>query len=308
MASQSGTGQGEAKQHGGRIKVRAPMIHCAAKGWFLPGAGKTEWFKDHRHGPEMVVVPAGEFLMGSPDSEADRWDNEGPQHQVKLARLFGVGRHAVTRGQFAAFVETTNYRMEGGAQVWTGTQWRFDPTLSWRNPGFRQGDDHPVVCVNWNDASAYVAWLCQCTGRTYHLLSEAEWEYVARAGTDTPYWWGSSITAVQANYYGYKGFPAMGQVRKSTMPVGHFEANPWGLYNVHGNVWEWCKDCWHENYNGAPTDGSAWIDCSDPGFRVIRGGSWYFFREVLRSAYRNRYAADHRNHNVGFRVGRTILP
>ena len=308
MATQGRRAQGEAKEREGRIRIHARAIHGAAKGWFQPGAGRTEWFKDHKHGPEMVVVPAGEFLMGSPDSEAGRWDNEGPQHKVILARSFSVGRHAVTRGQFAAFVTTTNYQMEGGARVWTGTQWRPDPALSWCNPGFRQGDDHPVVCVNWHDANAYVAWLSEATGQTYQLLSEAQWEYVARAGTGTPYWWGSSITSVQANYYGYKGFPALGQVRKSTMPVGQFEANPWGLYNVHGNVWEWCKDTWHRNYDGAPADGSAWLDGGDPGPRVIRGGSWYFFHEFLRSAYRNRYPADHRNQYLGFRVSRTVSP
>ena len=292
----------------GRLKIRAPMIHCTTKGWFKPGAGKTEWFKDHKHGPEMVVVPAGEFLMGSPDSDSGRYDNEGPQHTVKFAQPFSVGRHAVTRGQFAAFVTATNYKLEGDALMWTGTKWIVDPSLSWRNPRFRQGDDHPVVCVDWNDANGYIAWLSKLTGQSYDLLSEAEWEYVARAGTTAPYWWGSSITPAQANYYGYKGFPALGQVRKATMPVGHFEANPWGLYNVHGNVSEWCRDIWHENYDGAPTDGSAWVDSGDPSARVIRGGSWYLFREFLRSAYRNRYPVDHRNHCLGFRVRRTLFP
>ena len=201
----------------------------------------------------------------------------------------------------------TDYKMEGGAQAWTGTEWRSDPNLSWRNPGFRQDDSHPVVCVNWNDARAYVAWLSQLTGQTYRLLTEAHWEYVARAGTATPFWWGASITPANANYDAYKGGRFKGQWRKSTVPVGHFEANPWGLYNVHGNVWEWCEDLWHYNYNGAPSDGSAWLDDGDAGHRVVRGGSWYFFSAFLRSAYRNRYSADDRNHYLGFRVGRALL-
>ncbi len=130
---------------------------------------------------------------------------------------------------------------------------------------------------------------------------------MARAGTATPFWWGSSITPANANCDAYKGGRFEGQWRKSTVPVGHFEANPWGLYNVYGNVWEWCEDIWHYNYNGAPADGSAWLDGSDPNSRVIRGGSWYFFWQFLRSAHRNRYSPDHRNNRLGFRVGRTIL-
>jgi len=307
MSKQSHTAEAEAAWRAeGRIRIDARIVHCAPKGWFKTGAGKAEWFKDHKHGPEMVVVPAGEFMMGSPESELGRWDNEGPLHGVKFARPFCVGRHAVRRGQFAAFVSETTYKVEGGAQAWTGTEWKPDPNLSWRNPGFRQDDSHPVVCVNWNDARAYVAWLSEVTGQTYRLLTEAEWEYVARAGTATPFWWGSSITPANANYDGYKGGSFKGQWRKSTVPVGHFEANPWGLYNVHGNVWEWCEDIWHDNYNGAPADGSAWLHGGDASRRVIRGGSWYFFREFLRSAYRNRCSPDDRNHYLGFRVGRTL--
>lgn len=186
----------------GRIKVDAKIIHGAPKGWLRPGAGKTEWFKDLDVGPEMVVVPAGEFMMGSPDDEPGRSVLEGPLHKVTFAQPFCVGRHAVTRGQFAAFVNETNYEMEGGAYVRTGEEWKLDPNGSWRNPGLRQDDSHPVVYVNWDDACAFVAWLSEATGHTYRLLSEAEWEYSARAGTRTPFWWGSSITPAQANYNG----------------------------------------------------------------------------------------------------------
>ena len=186
----------------GRIKVDAKIIHGAPNGWFRPGAGQTEWFKDFDVGPEMVVAPAGEFMMGSPDDERGRYDTEGPLHRVKFAQPFCVGRHAITRGQFAAFVNDTNYKMEGGAHVWTGNGWKLDPNRSWRNPGFRQDDSHPAVCVNWDDACAYVAWLSEATGQTYRLLSEAEREYAARSGTTTPFWWGSSITPAQANYAG----------------------------------------------------------------------------------------------------------
>jgi len=300
----------------GRIKVEARIIHGAPNSWFKPGAGKVEWFQDHEHGPEMVVVPAGEFMMGSSEGKDDFL------HRVRIAHPFSVGRHAVTRGQFAAFMNNTSYRMEGGAWVlteklswkWTGRALTYevenDPNASWRNPGFLQDDNHPVVCVHWDDVRAYVAWLSQLTGQTYRLLSEAEWEYVARAGTTTPFWWGSSITPAQANYDGnsvYEGGGAKGEWRKATVPVGHFEANPWGLYNVHGNVWEWCEDTWHDSYEGAPVDGSAWIQDGGP-YRVQRGGPWYRQPSFLRSAMRWAGPTDYRTSFVGFRVGRTLTP
>ena len=152
------------------------------------------------------------------------------------------------------------------------------------------------------------AWLSESTGQSYDLLSEAEWEYVARAGTTTSYWWVLRSLRSKPTTTVTKAFRQLGQMGKSTVPVGHFEANPWGLYNVHGNVSEWCEDIWHENYNGAPADGSAWLNGGDPSARIIRGGSWYFFREFLRSAYRNRYPAEHRNNNPGFRVRRKLPP
>jgi hypothetical protein len=146
----------ELKWHAeGRIKIEARIVHGAPDGWFKPGAGKVEWFKDHEDGPEMVVVPAGEFTMGSPENEPRRLDTEGPQHRIKIARPFSVSRYVVTRAQFAAFENNTGYRMEGGATVWTGSEWRHDPNASWRHPGFHQDDNHPVVCVNWDDARAY---------------------------------------------------------------------------------------------------------------------------------------------------------
>ena len=290
----------------GRIKVDAKIIHGAPDGWFKPGAGKTEWFKDYEDGPEMVVVPAGEFQMGSPESELERSSSEGPLHVVKIAHPFSVGRHAITRGQFAAFVNNTNYMMERGATVGTG---KYNPNASWRNPGFRQDDDHPAVCINWTDACAYIAWLSKVTQQSYRLLSEAEWEYVARAGTTTPFWWGGSISPTNANYNGndiYEGGGAEGEWRKSTVCVGEFEANPWGLYNVHGNVWEWCEDIWHYSYNGAPTDGSAWLQGGDAKERVLRGGSWDYVAKHLRSADRYRHPPDSRARHIGFRAARTI--
>jgi formylglycine-generating enzyme required for sulfatase activity len=165
------------------------------------------------------------------------------------------------------------------------------------------------VCVTWDDAKAYAAWLSQTTGKPYRLLSEAEREYVARAGTTTPFWWGSSITLAQANYNGsFVGGGSEGEGRKSTVPVGSFEANPWGLYNVHGNVWEWCEDVWHDNYSGAPVDGSAWLQGADESPRVVRGGSWVNYPRGLRAAVRFRYPTFDRICDLGFRIARTLNP
>jgi formylglycine-generating enzyme required for sulfatase activity len=220
---------------------------------------------------------------------------------VTFVQPFAVGRRAVTRGQFAAFVKATGHKMNKGS----------------RNLRFKQDDSHPVVWVSWDDARAYASWLAGVTGRPYRLLTEAEWEYAARAGTVTPFWWGSSITPAQANYDGnsvYQGGGGRGEYRLGTVPVGSFEPNPWGLYNVHGNVWEWCEDTWHENYEGAPTDGSAWmawIPMRARGARserqsVVRGGAWSYFPSYLRSASRDSFRAGDSGYDVGFRLARTL--
>jgi formylglycine-generating enzyme required for sulfatase activity len=269
--------------------------------WLLPGGG--EGFCDVDGGPEMVVVPAGKFMMGSPDKEPDRRPLEGPRHEVTFTRPFAVGRFAVTRGQFAAFVKATGYKTNDG----------------WRKPGFNQDDSHPVVGITSDDAIAYAAWLDEIMGHRYRLLSEAEWEYAARAGTTTPFWWGSSITLAQANYGGMlqemnvllRFFLRLllrdlskGEYRNSTTPVGSFQPNPWGLYNVHGNVLEWCEDTWHADYNGAPTDGSAWILGNTESGRVVRGGSWYDSPFRPRAACRTRRTGP--NIDTGFRLARTL--
>jgi formylglycine-generating enzyme required for sulfatase activity len=161
--------------------------------------------------------------------------------------------------------------------------------------------------VSWDDAAAYAKWLSGKTGKSYRLLSEAEFEYVARAGTTTPFWWGRSISTSQANYdgnYTYAGSPK-GEYRARPTPVKSFQPNPWGLYQVHGNVWEWCADCWNGNYEGAPDDGTLWTT-GDCAFRVLRGGSWYNFPWDLRAAYRIRDFAGFRGVIAGFRVARTL--
>lgn len=284
-----------------------------AKGIMQPG----DIFKDCDVCPEMVVIPPGKFMMGAPKSEKDRDINEGPRRKVTIAKVFAAGQFEITRAQFAAFVTETGHDV-GKCWIFEKGRWKKNqPNMSYKNPGFHQDDTHPAVCVNWNDAKAYVSWLSRKTKKNYRLLSEAEWEYVARAKTNTPFWWGQSILTSQANYNGanYKGYGQNGHdnskgseesFRQKTVPVFSFKANEFGLYNVHGNVWEWVEDCWHDNYHGAPTDGTAWTkagDCSKP---VLRGGSWFERPKDLRSAERMYGIATYRFSNSGFRVARTL--
>jgi formylglycine-generating enzyme required for sulfatase activity len=264
-------------------------------------------FKDCDTCPEMVVVPPGQFTMGSPKIEEGRSDSENPQHSVTIATAFGVGRFAVTRPEFGAFVRDTNYALEDKCWTYDKEKWEERVGRSFRDPGFTQDDRHPVVCVSWNDAKSFVAWLSKKTAKRYRLLTEAEREYVTRAGTTTPFWWGTSISNAQANYdanYTYAG-GVKGERRKGTVPVDTFTANSWGLHNMQGNVWEWGEDCWHENYNGAPQDGSAWLtgECSR---RVIRGGSWVSAPGYLRASFRSSIVATDRRYAVGFRLARSL--
>ncbi|MDS4031748.1 MAG: formylglycine-generating enzyme family protein [Candidatus Contendobacter sp.] len=221
----------------------------------------AEWFRfqdrlrDGRMGPEMVVIPAGEFLMGSPADESERQASEGPQHPVAFARPFAMGRYAVTFEEYNLFCQST------GRQKSSDSSW---------GRGRR-----PVINVSWEDAVAYCAWLSSETGAPYRLPSEAEWEYAARGVTKTAFWWGDEIDPTRANYNGNHTYRngARGEYRRRTVPVDDFQPNPFGLYQVHGNVWEWVQDSWYGDYQNAPADGSAWEE-TDGGPRVLRGGSW----------------------------------
>jgi formylglycine-generating enzyme required for sulfatase activity len=282
-------------------------------------------FKDCADCPEMVVIPAGTFTMGSSAAEqllanaagakTVLTNLEGPQHAVNLS-IFAAGRYAVTKGEFAAFVRARSYQTEAerrdGCSVIAGGKREQQADKNWRNVGFAQDDDHPVVCVSWNDAKAYTQWLNQTSGKQYRLLSESEREYAARGNTRTAFWWGNSISTSQANYAGnhsYNNSP-IGTIRQFTVPVGSFQPNPFGLYNVHGNVWEWVEDVLHENYAGAPTDGSAWTTGGYQTLRVVRGGSWDSMPVGLRSAYRYWGGPAEGFMNVsntlGFRIARTV--
>ena len=248
-------------------------------------------FKDCDVCPELVVVPAGNFTMGSPANEPSRGKDETPV-PVSIAKPFAVGKFEVTFAEWDACVA------DGGC--------RHKPS----DRGWGRGKQ-PVMNVSWNDISKqYLPWLSRKTGKRYRLLSEAEWEYVARAGTTSPFWWGSSITSKQANYDGnfvYKGGGSKGEYRKRTMPVNSFQPNPWGLYNVHGNVWEWTQDCWNGGNSGNPGDGSARTTGNCNG-RVLRGGSWNYLARYLRSAYRVGILPGDRGDYVGFRVVRMLTP
>lgn len=284
-------------------------------------------FRDCPDCPEMVVVPAGSFMMGSPPNEQGRNDTEGPQRQVNI-REFGVGKYDVTRGQWAAFVSATNRSTIGGC-AWAGpSKEKLDPKVSWRKLGFRQDDSHPVVCVTWQDAQDYVHWLSQRTRHPYRLLSEAEWEYAARGRTTTPYPWGLSATHEQANYGADDCCSGSASGRDKwveTSPVGSFPPNPFGLHDMHGNVLQWVQDCFANSYSALPTDGSAYevavqlkaapfpemIGTNSCSYRMVRGGDWGDPPSMIRSAFRNfgpgpgATLQDYRSGGVGFRVART---
>jgi formylglycine-generating enzyme required for sulfatase activity len=242
-------------------------------------------FRDCQDCPELVVIPEGAFRMGSRGDAGN--DNEHPAHPVTIAQRFALGRFPITRIEFARFVRSTGYRV--------GTDWI--------DAGFDQSDRDPVVEINWLDAQAYIHWLSERTHQTYRLPSEAEWEYAARAGRPTEFWWGSDATGAAA----FANFDGIADGFGNTAPVGSFQPNGFGLFDMAGNVWQWTSDCYNTSYDGAPADGSPWLtgDCTS---RIVRGGSWYDPASALRAANRTgNHIIDHDN-NVGFRVARTLSP
>jgi formylglycine-generating enzyme required for sulfatase activity len=247
-------------------------------------------------GLEMIAIPGGEFVMGSPEEEPERWRDEGPAHRVTVPPFF-MGRYAVTQAQ---------WRVVAG---WEPVEQDLD-----RDPSNYKGDDRPVENVTWQDAIEFCKRLSRETGRSYGLPSEAMWEYACRAGTETAFSFGPMISPEVANYDWDQAYDGVKFKQKKnfegTVPVGHFPANPWGLYEMHGNVWEWCVDHWHGNYDGAPNtsggakpnDGSAWVDeeAETAADRVTRGGSWINAPRNCRSA--TRFNLDAHDFNYGFRV------
>lgn len=248
---------------------------------------------------EMVLIPGGSFMMGSPEDEEGYSSAESPQHSVTIKPFF-MGKYPVTQAQWQAVASLPKVKQQ----------------LK-RDPSKFKGADRPVENVSWNDAVEFCDRLTRKTKRKYRLPSEAEWEYACRAGTTTPFHFGKTITTDLANYCGedetiggtlYKGSYGVGTTgisRQETTPVGSFGvANAYGLYDMHGNVREWCMDHWHKDYKGAPTDGSAWLNNNDNdnSYRLLRGGSWADYPPFCRSACRNYFLADYRDSDFGFRV------
>ena len=280
-------------------------------------AGKE--FRDCAACPKMVVVPADSFMMGSPAGEEGRGEGEGPMHSVEISKPFAVGKFEVTREEFERFVEETGHSTGNDCWTYENGDWEERSGRDWQTPGFSQGSREPAVCMSWDDAEAYVDWLLRKTGAGYRLLSAAEWEYAARAGTTTSRYWGDNPSSAcgYANGYDRTGkdelsfdweHHACRDGHAHTSLVGTFEANGFGLHDMLGNALEWVEDCWHDSYSGAPTDERAWTTGGDCSLRVLRGGSWLFYPSFLRSASRGRNPTGYRDSSLGFRVARTLIP
>ncbi|MGA2069396.1 MAG: formylglycine-generating enzyme family protein [Thermoguttaceae bacterium] len=288
---------------------------------------------------KLVLIPAGEFTMGSRESaedtaaffnktlsvdvlKADVFKDEHPQHRVRITRPFYLGTYHVTRGQFRQFVADTEYKTDAekgekpGAWGWNPEKKGFESSekYSWRNAGFEQTDEHPVLNVSWNDAVAFCKWLSRKEGKTYRLPTEAEWEYACRAGTTTRYYSGDdpetlAKVANVADAAAKAKFPNWYTIKASdgyvfTSPVGSFKSNAFGLYDMHGNAWQWCADWYGAKYY----DASPAEDPTGPAsgtVRVLRGGSWVVGPIVTRSGYRFKCSPDLRDYSSGFRVART---
>lgn len=275
-------------------------------------------FRDCDACPNMIEVPAGSFLFGSPETEAGRTDDEGPQTTVSLKR-FAVSQFEITRGQYQAFVTATHYQTEDIClSLQENGSWGYNPELNWQTPGFEQTDDHPVVCVSWRDVTAYIDWLnAQATDASYRLLTESEWEYAARGGTTSTYWWGEN----QAEFCKYtnggdllagEAYSAWDRAGKCsdgylyTAPVGAYKiANAFGLYDMVGNVWEWVADCYQPSLSSAYFSEKS-VPEQDCEKRSVRGGAWDYSPLYLRTAYRGAWNPTQGFSNFGFRVAKTL--
>jgi formylglycine-generating enzyme required for sulfatase activity len=293
---------------------------------YKPGQLFSDRFVDSTgQAPPMVVVPTGKFMMGSPDGETGHDTDEAPAHEVEMAKGYAMARSAVTIGQFRDFVRATGYVPQsqslGGGSVYDEQSGglRDDPSATWQDDyAGKPGQDRlPVINISWNDAKAYADWLSQRTGKVYRLPSEAEFEYALRGGTTTRFWWGDGVPSSHVeNLTGgndrsgsgrrwSNAFSAYKDGYWGPAPVMSFSPNPYGLYDMGGNVSEWVADCWHDNYIRAPRTAEAWVNpgCSR---RVVRGGSWGSAPDMVRSAYRQGASADVRSARVGFRVAREL--
>ena len=255
----------------------------------------------------MLRIPAGSFEMGAPETEAESSDQERPVHRVTLGQ-FLLGQTPITLAQWRAVAKWQRLAHEDG-KLWPEAL-DPDPVAKLKYSERFQGEQRPVVNVSWHDAMAFCQRLRLRTGKNYTLPSEAQWEYACRAGTTTPFHWGATINTKLADYDGKEvyGDGEKGEYRQQTMDVASFPANPWGMHDMHGNVWEWCADHWPSNYERAPDDGRAWIDeevkenDDKMNYRLLRGGSWVNFPRLCRSAFRGKDPPGSRDDGIGFRV------
>jgi formylglycine-generating enzyme required for sulfatase activity len=272
-------------------------------------------FIDCNNCPEMVIIPAGQLMMGSANTESGRQNNESPVHNVNIAKPFALGKFEITRGQFARFADESGYTPTRGCWAMEKGKYTASTTLNWRGTGYAQQNNHPAACISWHDAKAYTKWLSNMTGKHYRLPSEAEWEYAARGDTTSARYWGENpdqacnyanvmdttgraeVPGVQWGHNCTDGF-------SYTAPVGGRKPNPFGLYDMLGNVMEWTEDSYHDSYNGAPDDGSPWTKGGKD--RVLRGGSWLNRPGQVRAAVRNPDEATDHDNFTGFRVVRLI--
>jgi formylglycine-generating enzyme required for sulfatase activity len=251
--------------------------------------------------PQLTVVPAGEYTMGSPDAEPQREATEGPRHRVRIDHAFAVGTYSVTVGEYAQFVADAHYDPGEVCYTLEGGLYKLRGDRNFQKTGFDETGDSPLVCVSFNDAQAYVAWLSKKTGHAYRLLSESEYEYINRAGTTTAYWWGPDAGRNHTNCMGC----GSAWDNKQTAPVGSFAANPFGLYDTSGNNFSWIADCGNPNYLGAPADGSPNLT-GECDLHILRGGAMHNTPDGVRSARRSHHWFSLRNLTVGLRVARTL--
>ena len=306
------TGQLAMASPGQVISPSAPAVGAA--GAAVPSPGTV--IRDCQECPELVTVPGGEFVMGSGPKERMREPDELPPHRVRVAGPFAVGKFEVTRAQYATFVRETSREHPQGCHSLIGGRFHKNTKATWQDPGFEQKDNEPVVCVSWEDAEAYVAWLSKKTSRAYRLLNEAEWEYVARAGSTGRRHWSEPDQSAVCRYAsvadssakhllpGMPLFPCSDGIEKMA-PVGSFPANAFGVHDMMGNAWEWVEDCWNEGYAGAPESALPRLSgsCTE---RAFRGGAWNSGPTTVRSAYRDRESKNERHDNLGFRVARSL--
>lgn len=275
-------------------------------------------FQDCKDCPKMIALPAGAFMMGSPEGERGREDVEGLPRRVLIPKRFAIGKFEVTVDQFSAFVADTGLTAGTGCNAIvvfdrTTLIWG-PPEVSFRQPGFDVVGSQPVVCVSWHEAQAYVAWLQRRTGKPYRLPTEAEWEYAARAGTRTSYSFGDDETALCAyarfadlgSRFGWHDACRSGTVTYGPLPVGSLKPNPWGIFDVHGNAWEWVEDCWTPDASEIPVDGSAFARPGNCEMGVVRGGSWAAGSRRVRSAMRAPMPTSAHHYNDGFRVALSL--